>query len=182
MFRLEFEPMTLGRPVPIDRADAPRIAEFLSSQEWPFHGGGPAEEIAAGYFAPDVQAFWVFADPDAAVPAGLFKLFDLADGTPMFDLRIGAAYRGAGPGSQALRWLTGYLFTELPRVRRIEGTTRQDNLAMRKTFRACGYVKEANDRQAWPGPGGASYDAVGYAILRSDWESGTVTLPDWADE
>ena len=95
--------MTLGRPVLIDRADVSRIAEFLGSQEWPFHGGGAAEKVAAGYLADDVQAFWVFADPDVTAPAGLIKLFDLADGTPMFDLRIGAAYRGAGLGSQALR-------------------------------------------------------------------------------
>jgi RimJ/RimL family protein N-acetyltransferase len=95
--------MALSKPVPIGRADVSRIAEFLGSQEWPFHGGGTAEEVAAGYLADDVQAFWVFADPDVTVAAGLIKLFDLADGTPMFDLRIGAAYRGAGLGSQALR-------------------------------------------------------------------------------
>jgi RimJ/RimL family protein N-acetyltransferase len=172
--------MTLGKPEPIGPADAPRIAEFLGSQTWPFHGGGLAEEVAAGYFGADVKAFWITAGEDAA--AGLIKLFDLADDTPMFDLRIGAAYRGTGLGTEALRWLTGYLFTELPAVRRIEGTTRQDNIAMRRTFRTCGYVKEAHYRQAWPAPDGTVYDAVGYAILRSDWESGTVTLPDWADE
>jgi RimJ/RimL family protein N-acetyltransferase len=185
MFRLEFDlmsDMTLGGPVPIGQSDASRIIEFLGSQEWPFHGGGSAEEVAAGYFASDVQAFWVIADPAAATLAGLIKLYDLADGTPMFDLRIGTAHRGTGLGSQALRWLTGYLFTELPGIRRIEGTTRQDNIAMRRTFRTCGYVKEAHYRQAWPAPDGTVYDAVGYAILRSDWESGTATPPEWADE
>jgi RimJ/RimL family protein N-acetyltransferase len=44
--------------------------------------------------------------------------------------------------------MTGYLFTEFPGIRRIEGTTRADNHAMRRTFRRCGYVKEAHWRQA----------------------------------
>jgi RimJ/RimL family protein N-acetyltransferase len=53
---------------------------------------------------------------------------------------------------------------------------------MRRTFRTCGYVKEAHYRQAWPSPGGTINDAVGYAILRTDWQAGTVTPPDWDDE
>lgn len=53
---------------------------------------------------------------------------------------------------------------------------------MRRTFRTCGYVKEAHYRQAWPGPAGTAYDAVGYAILRSDWQAGTITPPQWDDE
>jgi hypothetical protein len=31
-------------------------------------------------------------------------------------------------------------------------------------------------------PDGTTHDAVGYAILRSDWQAGTVTPPDWNDE
>jgi RimJ/RimL family protein N-acetyltransferase len=100
----------------------------------------------------------------------------------MFDLRIRAAHRGQGLGTHALRWLTSYLFTEFPGIRRIEGTTRQDNHAMRRTFRTCGYVKEAHYRQAWSAPGGTFYDAVGYAILRSDWNASTITPPQWDDE
>ncbi len=53
---------------------------------------------------------------------------------------------------------------------------------MRRTFVTCGYVKEAHYRQAWPSPGGTVYDAVGYAILRTDWQAGTTTPPDWDDE
>jgi RimJ/RimL family protein N-acetyltransferase len=87
-----------------------------------------------------------------------------------------------GLGIQALRWLTGYLCSELPGIRRIEGTTRQDNQVMRRTFRKCGYVKEAHYRQAWPAPGRTIYDAVGYAILRTDWQSGIATMPKWGDE
>jgi hypothetical protein len=53
---------------------------------------------------------------------------------------------------------------------------------MRRTFRTCGYVKEAHYRQAWPAAGGKIYDAVSYAIVRSDWQAGTITPPEWYDE
>nr|WP_240506835.1 GNAT family protein [Thermoactinospora rubra] len=112
----------------------------------------------------------------------MLRLQDLADDTPVFDLRVRQAHRGRGLGAAAVTWLTRYLFTELPGIRRIEGTTRQDNHAMRAVFRRCGYAKEAHYRQAWPGPDGKVYDSVGYAILRSDWLAGTVTPPHWDDE
>jgi RimJ/RimL family protein N-acetyltransferase len=53
---------------------------------------------------------------------------------------------------------------------------------MRRALRQCGYAKEAHYRQAWPAPDGTIYDAVGYAILRTDWRSGTVTMPEWDGE
>ncbi len=62
--------------------------------------------------------------------------------------------------------------TELPAVARIEATTRKDDRAMRRVLRRCGYVQESRYRRAWPVPGGAALDAVGYAILRSDWAAG----------
>jgi RimJ/RimL family protein N-acetyltransferase len=163
------------------------LAELLTTEDWPYHGSGAPEaatvreQATAGYYDNDrTQTFWMVIGTGMRV--GLIRLLDLGDDTPLFDLRIRAAYRGAGLGTAALRWLTGYLFAEFPGIRRVEGTTRQDNLAMRRTFRKCGYVKEAHYRQAWPSPGGPVYDAVGYAILRSDWQAGTVTLPEWEDE
>jgi RimJ/RimL family protein N-acetyltransferase len=166
-------------------AEADLLAEFLTTEDWPYHGPGTPsaaqirQDVAAGHYDNDeTRTFWIVTGTEA----GLIRLLDLADDTPLFDLRIRAAYRGAGMGTRALRWLTGYLFTEFPGIRRIEGTTRQDNHAMRRTFRKCGYVKEAHYRQAWPAPGGTIYDAVGYAILRTDWQAGTITPPDWDDE
>jgi RimJ/RimL family protein N-acetyltransferase len=177
-------------------AEADLLAEFLTAEDWPYHAGGAPsaaqlrEQAAAGRYDDDrTRTFWIVTSPGTGTgstgtgtEAGLIRLLDLGDDTPLFDLRIRAAYRGAGLGTRALRWLTGYVFTEFPGIRRIEGTTRQDNHAMRRTFRTCGYVKEAHYRQAWPGPGGTIYDAVGYAIVRSDWQAGTITPPEWADE
>lgn len=168
-------------------AEADRLAEFLTTEDWPFHGTGTPsaaqirKQAAAGHYDNDrTRAFWIVTG--AGTEAGLIRLLDLGDDTPLFDLRIRAALRGQGLGTGALRWLTRYLFTEFPGIRRIEGTTRQDNYVMRRTFRTCGYVREAHYRQAWPVPGGTVRDAVGYAILRSDWQAGTITPPEWDDE
>jgi RimJ/RimL family protein N-acetyltransferase len=166
--------------------DSSRVVDFLSQEEWPFHGVArerPDEilqRIVDGYYeAPDVRTFWIVLHEENV---GMIRLFDLGDDTPMFDLRIGSAHRGKGFGSRALAWLTEYIFRSFPEVYRIEGTTRQDNEVMRRTFRACGFAKEAHYRDAWSGPDGRPYDAVGYAILRRDWISGTVTIPRWNDE
>lgn len=51
------------------------------------------------------------------------------------------------------------------------------NRARRATWRCAecfvvsGWAKEAHYRQAWPIIGESNADAVGYAILRSDWAS-----------
>jgi hypothetical protein len=65
---------------------------------------------------------------------------------------------------------------------RVEGTTRQDNRAMRRAFQQAGYAKEAHYREAWPVDGGEVYDAVGYAVLTRDWLAGATTTPEWHDE
>ncbi|UBU15828.1 GNAT family N-acetyltransferase [Nonomuraea gerenzanensis] len=161
------------------------LVDFLTGEEWPFHAGvqeaSAIRKRAADGLYDDAESrtFWLLADGERA---GLVRLQDLEDGTPMFDLRIRQAWRGRGLGSAAVKWLTTYLFTEFPEIRRIEGNTRHDNLAMRAVFRNCGYVKESHYREAWPAPDGTVHDSTGYAILRRDWESGTVTLPDWHDE
>ncbi|MGH3407562.1 MAG: GNAT family N-acetyltransferase [Streptosporangiaceae bacterium] len=166
-------------------ADAELLASFLTEQQWPYHGkipdrGAVLRQVADGYYdSSSARTFWIIVSNERA---GLIRLFDLDDGGPLFDLRIRAEHRGRGLGGQAVAWLTQYLFTELPGLRRIEGTTRQDNQAMRRVFRRCGYAKEAHYRDAWPGPGDQIHDAVGYAILRRDWAAGTVTTPHWDDE
>ncbi|MGW6441492.1 GNAT family N-acetyltransferase [Lentzea sp. NPDC055074] len=162
------------------------LADLLAGTAWPFHAGPRVDRadvvarVAAGYY--DNETARTFCVVQDGLLAGVIRLFDLDDDTPMFDLRVGERFRGAGIGSAALRWLTGYLFTELPSIRRIEGSTRQDNQAMRRLFLRCGYVKEAHHRQAWPGADGAVFDAVGYGVLRTDWETGTVTPVVFDDE
>ncbi|MFE7187443.1 GNAT family N-acetyltransferase [Streptomyces erythrochromogenes] len=179
--------LTYRRFDPSDASEAEALVAFLAADTWPFHGvavvGADQARrwVADGRFdADDTRTFWISDGDD---PLGLVRLMDLGDRTPVFDLRIRTRYRGRGVGGHALAWLTAYLFAEFPEIRRIEGTTRQDNAAMRRTFRRCGYVKEAHYRDGWPAAdGSAVHDAVGYAILRRDWLAGTTTAPAWDDE
>lgn len=156
---MEFTPVT----------DLDRVVEFLTGEEWPFHVVPRPTEAAVRAMS-FTDAFWIG-------DVGLLRLFDLADGTPMFDLRVRSAARGRGVGTAAVRWLTGHVFGNYP-ADRIEGTTRQDNHAMRRIFEKSGWAKESHYRAAWPGADRV-HDSVGYAVLRRDWETGTVTPVDW---
>jgi RimJ/RimL family protein N-acetyltransferase len=126
------------------------------------------------------QTWWIIGAGGERV--GMIRMHDLLDETPLLDFRIRTPYRGQGIGTQALRWATEHIFTTWPEVMRIEGQTRQDNIAMRKTFRRCDYVKEAHYRHGWPTLHGERFDSISYAILREDWQSGTVTSVAWDDE
>ncbi|MER5637637.1 GNAT family N-acetyltransferase [Kitasatospora sp. NPDC002227] len=166
--------------------EAERLVAFLAGEEWPFHGRSAvtAEQVsgwlADGLFeSAESRTFWIVVDGETA---GLVRLSDLGDETPLFDLRLAAGHRGRGIGTRAVGWLTAYLFTEFPGVERIEGHTRQDNTAMRRAFRRNGYLKEAHHRLAWPAADGSRHDSIGYGVLRRDWAAGEVTPLDWEDE
>jgi len=138
-------------PIGESEIETAALAELLSGDEWPFHGDRrPSRETVEGWLAAGrftgsgVRSFWILvAEADATsqarlrlaeVAVGIVTLRDLADPTPVFDLRLRSAYRGRGFGSAAVRWLTDYIFTEFPEIRRIEGHTRRDNLAMQRVL------------------------------------------------
>jgi len=168
----------------ITAGDADELADYLAGREWPFHAPGRdraairAAAEAGNYSSETDQAYWITVPGETI---GFLHVFELDDPTPMFDLRIAADHRGRGHGTAAVRWLTGMVFGGFPGATRIEGNTRQDNIAMRRTFLAAGYQKEAHYRQAWPGRDGRVYDSVGYAMLRRDWQDGTTTPVRWDD-
>lgn len=171
---------------PFARHEVELLADLLTEEQWPYHSGPAVDRdtvrrrVADGYSdGSSVRTLWISEDGERV---GLIRLEDIDDATPMFDLRIRARCRGRGIGKRVVAWLTEYLFTTLPDVSRIEGTTRADNRAMRRVFRHCGYAKEAHYRDGWPVAGGGVRDAVGYAILRRDWVAGTVTAPNREDE
>jgi len=147
--------------VPLASGDEAALDGLLRAERWPFHAGGGR---GVRWTGEGIRTFWITAGGDRA---GVLRLYDL-DGGPMFDLRLRAAYRGRGIGTVAVGWLTDWVFASFPEENRIEGTTREDNAAMRRVFARCGYTHEATYRKAWPVPGGAPMDSVGYAILRGD--------------
>ena len=166
-------------------SDRTALTDFLASNEWPFHVGTRpsrdeiARAIQSGRYRDDENdTLWV--DHDVQGRIGIVRCEDLPD-SPMLDLRLRESARGHGLGVGVLREATRHVFTAYPDVTRIEATTRQDNIAMRKSFERCGWVKECHYRQAWPAADGRLLDSVGYAVLRDDFESGRTTPVCWND-
>lgn len=162
------------------------LVNFLTSDTWEFHGtpNPNPERIKASYENNyynngDSKTFWILLDDD--IIAGMIRVYDLEDGAPLFDIRILSKYKAIGVGTSALRWFVDYIFTNYPDKERIEGTTREDNYAMRCIFHKCGFVKEAHYRKGWATQNGETYDAIGYGILKSDWSSNKLTTVNWND-
>ena len=164
-----------------------QLIHFMTTNTWPFHGHAhPGREIIekaieeGGYESDEVKTFWV--ENESRQKVGIVKIYDLHDEIPLFDLRIADEWRGHGYGPQALKLVAEYVFGLPERKIRLEGHTRQDNLAMRKTFERAGFVKEAHLRKAWFSPKENSYyDAVTYGITREDYAEGTTTPVIWED-
>lgn len=171
-------------------AEQEKLFEFFMSEEWPFHvNTRPTREKLASMMAEGAftgsnhECFWIVnGSGDQIGYIRLIDLDDIGDGYPLFDLRLRAKCRGQGLGREALRWITRYMFEKWPQLDRIAGATRADNKPMRRTFLACGFVKEGHTRKDWGNSTGACHDSVMYGILREDWETGKTTPVNWNDE
>lgn len=164
-----------------------QLIHFMTTNTWPYDGHShPGRDIIekaieeGGYESDEVKTFWV--ENEEGIKVGIVKIYDLQEDIPLFDLRIADRSRGRGYGPKALRLVAEYVF-DLPENKiRLEGHTRQDNLAMRKTFERAGFVKEAHLRKAWFSPKEDSYyDAVTYGMTREDFFEGTTTPVVWED-
>ncbi len=161
------------------------LVAFLVGNHFPFHvRAQPTREdvevaIAEGaYRDEDNDSFWVEHEESGRI--GFLRFEDLSEGAPLFDLRLDTQYRGRGLGVEVLRAATHHVFTTMT-VNRFEGQTREDNIAMRKIFLRCGWLKEAHYRQGWPVEAGDPVASAAYAILRRDWETGETTPFVWED-
>jgi len=170
-----------------DDSEAEKLARWIAAEHWPFHGSEHPtldqvrQSIADGFYSgADNRTFWISLKGQTG-PVGLVCLHELTDITPIFDLRLKSSVRNQGLGRAIVDWLARYLFTNTDK-HRIEGHTRVDNTAMRRVFKACGWVKEAYYRQAWPDSSGKYHDALTYALLKTDWETGTTTGIDWNED
>ncbi|WP_042437835.1 GNAT family N-acetyltransferase [Sanguibacter keddieii] len=166
--------------------DGPALVDLVSSHEYPFHvrrhptrADVESRLVDGSYLDEDHATYWVDHATEGRI--GVVTLEDLSDDTPMLDLRLVTEARGLGLGQVVLEAVTDLVFTTMPEARRFEGQTREDNVAMRKTFLRSGFLKEAHYREGWPVDGGAPLASVAYAILRRDWESGTTTPFVWED-
>jgi RimJ/RimL family protein N-acetyltransferase len=167
-------------------ADEAALVDLLVTETWAYRvkprldPAEVAEELAKGEYHSDAVLTLVIEQEGRMV--GFARAFDLGEerSDPQLDFRLRAGARGQGLGTEAVRRITDAVFTAHPGKIRIEGQTRADNVAMRKAFLRAGYVQEAVYRQAWPGHDGTVHDGTGYAILRTDWETGTTTPVDWS--
>jgi RimJ/RimL family protein N-acetyltransferase len=162
---LSFEPVVLPD-------DAEAAIEFLTVNEWPYHGRPRLDAAHAAQVAlagDDVASFWIRDDGRTVGLIRALDLDDLADGSPLFDVRIGARDRGRGVGTAAVAWLTDHLFRTHDELHRIEASTRHDNLAMQRVFARCGYRREGRMVEAWVQADGTRFDALTYAMLRREW-------------
>lgn len=163
---LRFDPVRLPD-------DGDELVAFLTANAWPFHGTAaltPAAAAEVTVVSDDVASFWICDGDETVGLVRLLDLTDLADGSPLFDLRIANAHRGRGIGRQAVEWLTGHLFGTYPELHRIEATTRDDNAAMQAVFARCGWRLEGRFVEAWKNADGTRNDALVYAILRREHE------------
>jgi RimJ/RimL family protein N-acetyltransferase len=171
----------------IDKSHVNELADWLSSDTWPyFLGNAPTKEevlkrIEDGAFFGDGELnFWILNEQEK--PIGLIELYQLDDLAPMFSVRLKTNFRQKGLGQPILNWITRYIFENYPDKRRIEGQTREDNVAMRKLFNKCGYIKEAYYRMASPTENGERVASIAYGILREDWLSGKTTSVKWKSD
>ncbi|WP_343317397.1 GNAT family protein [Arthrobacter sp. TMP15] len=172
--------------VPMTPADTEDIVSFLISNSFPFHVHATPQaanirtKIENGRFwNDDTQGYWIVMDEHRI---GMVALEDLQEeDSPLFDLRLDEAQRGKGVGLEVLRSLCDMVFKTMPNTLRFEGQTREDNIAMRKTFLRAGFLKEAHYRMGWPTNDGGHVASIAYSILRQDWVTGDVTRFDWED-
>lgn len=170
-------------PVGVDREP---LISFMTRNEFPFHvWSHPTREIVetaisgGAYRDDDNDSYWIDHSEHGRI--GFFRFEDLSEDTPLFDFRLDAPFRRRALGPEVLRAATQHVFTTMPTVNRFEGQTREDNVAMRKTFLRCGWVKEAHYRESWPNEEGTLLASIAYAILRRDWETGKTTHLIWDD-
>jgi RimJ/RimL family protein N-acetyltransferase len=184
------EPVVTLVDVNVDGADHVDLVAFLTSDRFPFHvlaeltAETVQQQIAQGAWdGPadgdgDHRTLWVVHGNDRV---GVLRLDDVTDNAPLFDLRFGESVRGRGLGHKALRAATDLVFNDYPDIDRFEGQTREDNVAMRRVFEHNGWTKEAHYRRAWPVPGSEPVASIGYAILRSEWQTGQRIPLVWDD-
>jgi RimJ/RimL family protein N-acetyltransferase len=162
------------------REDLPAIHHLLFSNRWDYFLDPVIDERGLAirdekYFMSDTAQTLVYAD-DANAILGFIHFEGVTNKSgdaPSFTLCVDASARGKGIGTQLLKDGIAYIFDTYPKIRRIYATTREDNLPMQKVFESLGFRQEARHKKEWENRETGEYmDAVGYAILRDEFESG----------
>lgn len=108
-----------------------------------------------GAFVGSVSRYWISIETNW-----------MAAGIAIFD----PAYWGKGVGQEALALWVDLLFQQMPELVRLDLQTWSGNVGMIKLARKLGFREEARYRKARI-VGGFYYDAIGFGILREEWDS-----------
>lgn len=168
-------------PVEPHGGDLQELATFTALNGFPFAPGDrltipdTTRLLAEGALDEPVHVLW-WLDDGGRGRVGLLALEGADGDAPYISLHIEQRHRGHGIGNEALKVLVAKVFTDFPRVRRLQGRASEDHRQIRQALARNGFVKEAHFRDTWPveqgEPGRAT---VVYAILRRDWETGVTT-------
>ena len=104
---------------------------------------------------------------------GVIRFFEIEDNdtsSPDFTINVDEQARQKGVGKQLLREGVQFIFDMYKNIRRVEATTRCDNVPMQRLFEAVGFAKESHYRKVWKNSNtGVFMDAFGYAVLKDEF-------------
>ena len=153
------------------------LIKFLLSETWKYHGGpNPTREekileINKRYYTHRKQATFLINSKSNIV--GFLRISGLENepnACPNFDIRLSSSIKGKGIGKKVLEFMIRYIFENYPKIRRIEGSTREDNYSMQKLFDKVGFLKVGQFRKAWHDDKNNWYDCLEYDFLREEFQ------------
>ncbi len=128
--------------------------------------------IVEGNF-PDPRERFIIAAAEHDQMIGMVSRYWISEETHWLALGIAIydpALWGQGLGYEALGLWTDYLFRSLPQIARLDLQTWSGNAGMIGLANKLGYQREGCFRNARI-VNGAYYDALGFGILREEWEA-----------
>jgi len=160
-------------------SDLTDIHNLLMSNRWEYFLDPVVTEEGlkkrdGAYFSNNENATLVCRDETGEL-LGFIRFFDIENdetSSPDFTIYINEKDRGKGIGKRMLTEGIKHIFATYPNIRRIEATTRSDNVPMQKLFESVGFVKEAHYRKEWKNrESGEFMDAFGYALLKEEFRN-----------
>ncbi|MEO6536492.1 MAG: GNAT family protein [Candidatus Paceibacterota bacterium] len=160
---------------PFEPSDIPALHALLTSNRWEYFIDPVIDEEGLKvrdekYFLSETNQTLISLNNDGELK-GYIRFFDIKnsdDDAPDFIVSVDENARGKGIGTELVREGVKYIFNKYDQIRRIEATTRIDNVPMQKVFEAAGFTHEATYRKAWKIRGGEHVDAFGYGILKEE--------------
>lgn len=156
------------------KKDSKQLIDFLTSQTWKFHSN-PKLSIKDVQTNIDKRKYTnreqiTFLIYNQTYLIGVLQIKDLINDleeSPEFDIRISSKFHKKGYGTQIINYMIEYIFKNYDKIKRIEGNTREDNIAMQRLFEKCKFTRVAQLRKCWFGDD-KYYDTIVYDLLKEE--------------